>query len=612
MSYKFGRDAEPQEALGTVDTACGEFAALGAYEVNLLDIVNGHNATAEGANIAVELLDTATGHSATAEGAAFEVSVGGSEPLGVDYETAVNGGGVSADTNRDALTGVSTGDGQNRVFHYGSALAYEETGIYVYGGAAGTTLMEVDTDYTADGDDVIFVVAPALDDIIHIYRKALGTPIYTIARAPAIPAGSTAIEVLVAKTNTPATLTLTTDYLITNGGLTVTLTAAGIDKCVTGKTVSFFYKATNDKFPLVGDAKVRLGCSANGILSVEVETVAAEVTTDYTVEGATDGVGGYIKFVTGHVPAAGSSHTVEIIRTFTNNTWLLTGPCTIHKGCSAAAGQPVVKVDGGVAKVAGVDYDYNATNKTIIFKSGKIPAGATVITVKDVWSNNKWLLTGAPTRPVGSSATGVMTVQDNTSTVDPANYTLVAGVSIVFATPPTAGHTIEAFQALINNKFFGNPAETPLADAHNSANALIVVKVDDVEKDLTTDYTASAGSIVTMNSNKIPSAATVTLFWRRLNDKYAHGGGPNSADETIAIIVGTSLVDPGDYTIVGESVIFDPGAIPTVGQVITSSIVSTAYAVVIAGGEVWLDTHRVNFPAWDYLVINGTPVVEIM
>ena len=337
------------------------------------------------------------------------------------------------------------------------------------------------------------------------------------------------------------------------------------------------------------------------------------MTTDYTVEGATDGVGGYIKFVTGHVPAAGSSHTVEIIRTFTNNTWLLTGPCTIHKGCSAAAGQPVVKVDGGAAKVDGVDYDYNATNKTIIFKNGKIPAGAAVITVKDVWSNNKWLLTGAPTRPVGSSATGVMTVQDNTSTVDPANYTLVAGVSITFTVPPTAGHTIEAFQALINNKFFGNPAETPLANAHNSANALIVVMVDDVEKDLTTDYSASAGSIVTMNSDKIPAAAAVvTLFWRRLNDKFAHGGGANSADETIGVTLDDLAVAPEDYTVVGDSIVFDPGSVPTVGQVIATSVISAAYAVVIAGGEVWLDTHRVNFPAWDYLVINGTPVVEIM
>jgi hypothetical protein len=605
MSYKFGRDAEPSTALGTVDRAVGGGTGLGAaYELDLLDVTNGHAAVAEGANIAVELLDTVTGHPAAAEGEAFEVSVGGSEPLGVDYEASVAGGGVSADTLRDALTGVSTGDGQNLVFHYGVARDYEETGIFVYGGAAGTTLMAAGDDYVADGDDVIFVVAPALNDIIHIYRKALGTPIYTIARAPAIPAGSTVIETLVMKTDTPATLTLTTDYLITNGGLTVTLTAAGIDKAVTGKTITFFYKATNNKFPLVGDSSTRLGCSAAGVFSVEVEGVPE---TNYTIAG------GAVIFDVGHVPAVGSSHTVELIRTFTNDTWLLIGPCTAHKGCSLGAAQPVVKVST-VLKADGVDYDYNATNKTVIFKAGKIPAGAATITVKDVWSNNKWLLTGGVTTPAGSSAPGVFTVQDNGSTVDPGLYTLVAGVSVVFATPPTSGHTIEAFQAINNNKFTVSGPRTA-ADAHNSAAELVVVKVNGTEKTLTTDYAVdgTTGGIVTFEAAHEPSVGqVVTLFWRKLNDKYAHGGGPNSADETIAVLVDASPVDPGDYTIDGEDVIFDPGSVPTVGQVITSSIVSAAYAVVIAGGEVWLDTHRTNFPAWDYLVINGAPVVEIM
>lgn len=620
MTYKFGRDAETQLALGTVDEAAGVFTALGEYNQSLLNVATGHVALAEGANVTASLLDTVTGHAAAAEGV-HNVSIGGSEPLGVDYETAVAGGGVSADTNRDVISGPSTGDGQNRVFHYGSALAYEETGIYVYGGAAGTDLIDPG-DYEVDGDDVIFDTAPALNDIIHIYRKALGTPVYTLAAAPVTPAGSTAVQVLVMKTNTPETLTVTTDYVVSGGGLTVTLTAAGIDKAVTGKTISFFYKATNDKFPVTGDALNRLGCTANGVFGVTKEGVGVSA-DDYTVypSGPT-AEATHIVFDADKVPVVGNgtNQTIAIFRTFTNNVWKMTAVPPSHVGWSLSQlAKPVVKVDGGAALTDGTEFDYSSSNLTVTFKPGNIPTAAQVITVQDIWQNDKWLLTGGVTQPAGHSAPGVLGVYNDvangapTSLVDPSDYTLVAGVSVVFDTPPAAGRYVKVVQALVHDVFTAT-SNVPAADSHNSAVPLIYVEVDAAEQTLDTDYTVGAGAsakVVTFDAAHIPATGTeVTLFWRRLNDKYAHSGGESSADQTISVLVDDT--PETNIVVTGPSVVFDAGFIPTVGQEIDFSIVGAAAAVVIAGGEVWLDTHRVNVPAWDYILLDAQKVVEIM
>ena len=287
----------------------------------------------------------------------------GDSTNGTDGTAAFAVATLSLKSAHNAKPGADTDDAPGvavRTYASGYALASGE----VYKVYVGGVLKTVTTDYTVDGQNIVFVYTKA--------PRYIGPSVEIFVLSSA-----TALTDEVVTVSVDGTIkTLTTHYTIGSG--TVTFTAGNVP--TTGQLISIWFRIPGTRaYTLASAAGADVRSVGAGVIKVYVATVLKTLTTDYTVNA------GVVTFNADKIPADGAA--VQFRWQYAqHDVFNAAGLTPIESGETA-----IVHKDAGVETLT-TNYVITAGGK-VTFQAGHYPAVGTVITI-DYFTANAVVVAG--------------------------------------------------------------------------------------------------------------------------------------------------------------------------------------------------------------------------